>query len=252
LEQWKILPPGQFDGPFVTPDFVAERLRSHPVDGPAHRRPAVTEDATALAEGRLVPEDQLPGHQLPGHHLPGHHVNGDHDLNPGTFPVQSLTRAAVLVPIVDRPNGLTILLTQRTAHLTDHAGQISFPGGRMEPDDPHPTAAALRETAEEVGLSADRIDILGRLDTYVTVTGYEIIPIVGLVRPPFILTPDPFEVAEVFEVPLAFIVDPANHQKHSSNLRGQTRHFFVLPYQNRYIWGATAGMLVNLAGLLRP
>jgi 8-oxo-dGTP pyrophosphatase MutT (NUDIX family) len=179
-------------------------------------------------------------------------VRGDHSLTPGLQPLAQLTPAAVLVPLVDRPEGLQVLLTQRTAHLAAHAGQISFPGGRIEPADPDAVGAALRETEEEVGLPPDYVEVIGRLDTYVTGTGFEITPIVGLVRAPYPMRPDPFEVAEVFEVPLAFVLDPANHHRHSREWQGRTRSFFVLPYENRYIWGATAGMLVNLAEVLRP
>jgi 8-oxo-dGTP pyrophosphatase MutT (NUDIX family) len=156
----------------------------------------------------------------------------------------------VLVPLIVRETGLCVLLTQRSAHLTDHAGQISFPGGRQEPDDADAVAAALRETEEEIGLPRALVQVIGRLDTYVTGTGYSITPIVGLIRPPLSLRPDPFEVAEVFEVPLAFIADPANHQRHSREADGRTRSYYVIPYQQRFIWGATAGMLVNLARLL--
>jgi 8-oxo-dGTP pyrophosphatase MutT (NUDIX family) len=180
-------------------------------------------------------------------------LRGDHSLNPGALPPRAgLTGAAVLVPLVDHPTGLTVLLTQRTAHLSDHAGQISFPGGRIEPSDAHPVAAALREAEEEVGLPASHVDIVGRLDTYVTGTGFEIVPVVALVRSPYPLRPDPFEVAEVFEVPLDFLVDPVNLQRGSREWKGTTRCFFALPYENRYIWGATAGMLVNLAEVLAP
>jgi 8-oxo-dGTP pyrophosphatase MutT (NUDIX family) len=189
-----------------------------------------------------------------GSHLaatPG--LRGDHSLNPGTPPPSGgLTGAAVLVPLVDHPTGLTVLLTQRTAHLSDHAGQISFPGGRIEPSDEHPVAAALREAEEEVGLPASHVDIVGRLDTYVTGTGFEIVPVVALVRPPYPQRPDPFEVAEVFEVPLDFLIDPGNLQRGSREWKGTTRFFFALPYEDRYIWGATAGMLVNLAEVLAP
>ena len=151
---------------------------------------------------------------------------GDHDLNPGMAPPdQKLTQAAVLVPLVDRPDGLTVLLTQRTDHLRDHAGQVSFPGGRVEPEDPSHEAAALREAEEEVGLPSDRVDLIGRLDLYVTRTGYEVVPIVGIVNPPFPVKPDPFEVAEVFEVPLRFLADPGNHQKHSRYYKGARRSF---------------------------
>jgi 8-oxo-dGTP pyrophosphatase MutT (NUDIX family) len=178
-------------------------------------------------------------------------VRGDHDLNPGSGPPAKLREASVLVPLVDRPEGLTVIFTQRTAHLTAHAGQISFPGGRMETYDRSPEDTALRETEEEIGLPRDRIETLGRLDTYVTRTGFRVTPVVGLVRPPIELVPDPTEVAEVFEVPLTFILDPSNPQRHSRDFMGAERHFYVFPYQQRYIWGATAGMLVNLRDVLR-
>jgi 8-oxo-dGTP pyrophosphatase MutT (NUDIX family) len=154
------------------------------------------------------------------------------------------------VPIVEQSSGLTVLLTQRTAHLSDHAGQIAFPGGRIEPTDLDATAGALREAQEEIGLPSSHVEIIGRLDTYVTGTGFEITPIVGLVRAPYPARPDPFEVADMFEVPLDFILDPSNHQRGSREWKGMTRTFFVLPYEQRYIWGATAGMLVNLAEVL--
>jgi 8-oxo-dGTP pyrophosphatase MutT (NUDIX family) len=160
--------------------------------------------------------------------------------------------AAVLVPLVDRPDGLTVLLTRRTAHLDHHAGQISFPGGRIEEADANPVAAALRETQEEIGLEPDRIEVIGRLDGYRTVTNFAVVPVVGLVRPPFELKPDPFEVDEVFEVPFSFVIDPANHQRHfRDSADGKRRYFYALPYGPYYIWGATAAMLVNLAEALR-
>jgi len=176
---------------------------------------------------------------------------GDHDLNPDLLPDRPLTRAAVLVPLVERPQGLTVLLTRRTDHLQDHAGQISFPGGRVEPDDADALATALREAEEEVGLARALVTPVGRLDTYVTRTGFEVTPVVALVAPPPSLAPDPFEVAEVFEVPLAFILDPASRQRHSRLYAGKTRYFYVFPWHDYYIWGATAGMLVNLADLLQ-
>lgn len=176
---------------------------------------------------------------------------GDHDLNPGMEVPASPLAAAVLVPIVEREDSLTILLTRRSDTLPVHSGQVSFPGGRVEDYDVDLVATALRETEEEIGLDRSRIEVIGRLDTYVTRTGFEVTPVVGLVRPPFELLLDPVEVAEVFEVPLAFILDPANHERRSREWQKIVRHFYVLPYGDYYIWGATAGMLVNLADVLR-
>lgn len=175
--------------------------------------------------------------------------HGDHDLNPGLKHPGPLKPAAVLVPLVLRPEGPTVLLTQRTDHLHDHAGQISFPGGRIETDE-SPEQAALRETVEEVGLPRDRIELIGRLDTYIVRTGFIVTPTVGFVHPPFDIDPDPFEVAEVFEVPLAFVLDRGNHQRHSREFRGVHRSFYALQFEQRYIWGATAAMLVNLVDVL--
>lgn len=167
---------------------------------------------------------------------------------------QVLTPAAVLVPIVLRDEGQTVLLTQRTAHLRDHGGQISFPGGRVEADDLSPTHTALRETEEEIGLLGERIEIVGFLPEYRTGTGFRVTPVVALVHPPFDLQPDPFEVAEIFEVPLDFLLDPANHQRHSLHYRGELRNYFAMPYGDYFIWGATAGMIRSLSerlGLLQ-
>ncbi|MFN4089539.1 MAG: CoA pyrophosphatase, partial [Alphaproteobacteria bacterium] len=164
---------------------------------------------------------------------------------------RSLRAAGVLVPIVDRPDGPTVLLTQRTAHLQKHAGQISFPGGGHEPQDADLIATALRETEEEIGLPPERVTVLGRLDLYETSTAYGVVPVVGWIETPFPMRIDPFEVAEVFEVPLAFVMDPANHRRDSVVRDGRRRSFYVLPFQDRYIWGATAGMLVNLYEVLR-
>jgi 8-oxo-dGTP pyrophosphatase MutT (NUDIX family) len=161
--------------------------------------------------------------------------------------------ASVLLALALRPDGLTILLTQRTEHLTDHGGQISFPGGRVEPDDSSAVAAALRETEEEIGLDRRHIEVIGTLPDYFTGTGYRITPVVGLVRPPFALRADPFEVAEIFEVPLAFLMDGLNHQRRSVDVPGGAgrRWFYAMPYQRFFIWGATAGMLRNLFHFLR-
>lgn len=159
--------------------------------------------------------------------------------------------AAVLVPIVNRPAGLTLLLTQRSAGLPDHPGQISFPGGRVEPQDASLAHAALREATEEVGLPAERVAILGELASYETVTGYCVTPVVGWIEPPFELNLDPIEVADAFEVPLAFLLDPLNHQQHFRMLGDVRGHFWAIPYGERYIWGATAAILLILDRTLR-
>jgi len=179
-------------------------------------------------------------------------LRGDHDLNPDLYePGRPLTDAAVLVPIVERTAGLTVLLTRRTDHLHDHAGQISFPGGRIDPGDQSPEGAALRETEEEIGLARTHINLLGRLDTYVVRTGFQVYPVVGLVTPPFSIEADSFEVAEVFEVPLSFFLDPGNKECRSREYQGKERYFYVYPYKDYFIWGATAGMLGNLAEILK-
>jgi 8-oxo-dGTP pyrophosphatase MutT (NUDIX family) len=215
--------------PGATRERVVARLSGH---NPGRRGFGGTSDPIEAAEFRQV-------------------LRGDHDLNPGmSTPSTALRPAAVLVPLIDHDHGMSVLLTQRTAHLTAHAGQISFPGGRIEEHDPDPIAAALRETEEEVGVPRERVGVIGRLDTYITGTGFEITPIVGMIEPPFPLAIDPFEVAEAFEVPLSYILDRRNHQRVERNSAGRTRSFFILPYQGRNIWGATAGILVNLAEVL--
>lgn len=165
--------------------------------------------------------------------------------------------ASVLIPLVLRAGRLAVLLTQRTDHLADHAGQISFPGGRAEPHDADAVATALRETEEEVGLARHHIDVIGSLPTYTTVTNFVVTPVVALVEPDFTARPDPFEVAEVFEVPLAFLMDPAHHQRHAFDSPSGRREFYSMPWQpppdgatsgdagERFIWGATAAMLRN-------
>ncbi len=159
---------------------------------------------------------------------------------------EEIRPAAVLVPVIRREQGLTVLFTRRTAHLHDHAGQISFPGGRAEPGDPSLEMTALREAEEEIGLPPESVEVLGSLHEYVTVTGYRVTPVVGLVGTPFEPRLDAFEVAEVFEVPLAFFLDPGNHQRNSVIWEGGERHYYALPFGRHYIWGATAGMLMNL------
>jgi 8-oxo-dGTP pyrophosphatase MutT (NUDIX family) len=158
-----------------------------------------------------------------------------------------VTDAAVLVPIVNRAGGLQLLLTQRTAHLDDHAGQISFPGGRVEADDSSREETALRETEEETGLARGAVTLLGRLPVYEIPSGFRITPVVGWVEPPFALKPDPFEVASVFEAPLDHFLDTANYQRRQFHFRGRHRHYMAVPYEGRYIWGATAGMLYTFA-----
>jgi 8-oxo-dGTP pyrophosphatase MutT (NUDIX family) len=221
MEQGRILSAGQAA---VNPEELVRRLAARGTPG-RHRSP---ESRAELA-----------------------HPRGDHDLNPDfDDPEQPLTPAAVLVPIVTRAPEMTVLLTRRTDHLYDHAGQVSFPGGRVDPGDRDAEAAALRETEEEIGLPRRHIRLVGRLDTYVTRTGFEVTPLVGLVAPPFPIVPDSFEVAEVFEVPLGLILDPAKRETHGRRFEGKERYFYVFRHGDHQIWGATAGMLVNLAQVL--
>jgi 8-oxo-dGTP pyrophosphatase MutT (NUDIX family) len=159
--------------------------------------------------------------------------------------------AAVLIPIVDRSEQLTVLLTQRAADLKNHAGQISFPGGRIEQDDAGPLQAALRETEEEIGLERRFIDVVGYLPDHLIISGYRVTPVVGLVRPGFSLALDTTEVTETFEVPLGFVLDPANHKARRRKLGEGEIEVYDIPYDGRNIWGATAGMIITLYRLLR-
>lgn len=175
----------------------------------------------------------------------------DRTANPGLpSPPGGPVAAAVLVPLVERRAGVTVLLTVRTATVAVHAGQISFPGGRIEAEDASPVAAALRETHEEIGVGAEHIEVAGRLADYETGTGFRVTPVVGFLHGAFALRLSPAEVADAFEVPLAFVLDPAHHARETAVLRGAERTFWVLRWRERRIWGATAGMLVNLAGAL--
>jgi 8-oxo-dGTP pyrophosphatase MutT (NUDIX family) len=157
-----------------------------------------------------------------------------------------VTVAAVLVPLVSREAGIQILFTQRTAHLDDHAGQICFPGGRAEPGDASREDTALRETEEEIGLDRGRIVALGKLPDHEMPSGFRITPVVGWIEPPFALKLDPFEVAGAFEAPLAHFLDERNYQRREYDFRGRHRQYLAIPFEGRYIWGATAGMLLSL------
>jgi 8-oxo-dGTP pyrophosphatase MutT (NUDIX family) len=163
-----------------------------------------------------------------------------------------LKPAAVLLLVVNQPQGPTVLLTQRTPHLSAHAGQIAFPGGSCDEEDCTPENTALREAREEVGIVPERIQLLGRLPEYRTVTGFEVTPVVGWAEPPMSYVPDPHEVADVFEVPLDFLLDVRNHRYESAFLRGRMRHYWAMPYGERFIWGATAGMLKTFQRIVRP
>ncbi len=179
-------------------------------------------------------------------------AKGDFQLNAGFMPSRfgALKPAAVLVPLVAYEGGERVILTKRTAHLSNHAGQVSFPGGRVDAEDPDVIATALRETEEEIGLDRAHISVLGALDAYVTGTGFAVVPVVGLVKPGFSLHLAQHEVAEVFEVPFDFLMDSRNHQRHKGVFNGVERQWWAMPYQDYYIWGATAGMLRNLHDLL--
>lgn len=155
--------------------------------------------------------------------------------------------AAVLVPLIPREDEVHVLLTQRTAHLKDHPSQISFPGGRVEGGDENRIETALREAEEEIGLARERVTILGTLPDYDMPSGFRISPVVGWIEPPFDIRLDPIEVEAAFEVPLSFVLDPANHLYRSYEFNGRHRDYLAMPYQGRYIWGATAGMLQRLS-----
>jgi 8-oxo-dGTP pyrophosphatase MutT (NUDIX family) len=175
-------------------------------------------------------------------------ARGDHDVDPvmrKIAEVRPIRPAAVLVPVVDHDEP-TVLLTQRAQHLPDHPGQVSFPGGKIEKSDANPCASALRETNEEIGLDRSHIEPIGYLDLYMTTLGYRIVPVIARVTPGFQLALNPAEVDTTFEVPLAFLMDQANVQRHSREWQGMTRHYYAITFGERYIWGVTAGILRNL------
>ena len=175
-------------------------------------------------------------------------TRGDLDLDPSVWEragVAATKPAAVLVPVVDRSEP-GVILTMRTAELPNHAGQIAFPGGKIDQGDQGPLAAALREAQEEVGLDPRLVEPLGYLDLYLTFSGFRILPVVARVAPGYKLTLNASEVADAFEVPLDFLMGPENHQRHSRDWKGIQRHYYAMPYQERYIWGVTAGILRNL------
>lgn len=214
------------------PDFAPLHVRGEPID-PGE----LTPDALRRRFG--APPDWQPEITADGRLAEAH---------------EPLREAAVLIPLVMHDSGPTVLLTRRTAHLHDHAGQISFPGGGVEEQDESPVATALRETEEEVGLRAAAVEVLGSLPRYATATGYVVTPVVGLVVPGFTLQLDTFEVEEVFEPPLEFLMNPAHHERRLIEFEGRRRTFYAMPFEagRRYfIWGATAAMLRNLYHLLR-
>jgi 8-oxo-dGTP pyrophosphatase MutT (NUDIX family) len=206
-------------------------------------------DFLAVARERLaldVPAELYDDSKVPSH--------GDHQLDPMTAAIAAsrpIQKAAVLVPIVARDE-LMVLFTQRTAHLRNHAGQISFPGGKIDSTDSSPMAAAVREADEEIGLPARMIEPIGYLDLYMTLFGYRIVPLVARIAPDFSLTLNRKEVDDAFEVPLAFLMSPENHLRHSRNWNGLTRQYYAITFGERYIWGATAGIIRSLYERICP
>jgi len=204
---------------FFDPQHIKRRFQNPPV-----WQPEITDESRQVMASQIIAQRQAAG---------------------------KVTQAAVLIPLMLQPTGLSILFTQRTDHLHDHAGQISFPGGRMDAGDDTPNHAALRESEEEIGLQAQNVEIIGHLPQYLTVSGYSVTPVVGLVKPQAVYPLDVFEVADIFEVPFDFLMNPANHQIRFWESAQGRRRFYAMPYENRFIWGATAGMLRNLYHLLK-
>jgi 8-oxo-dGTP pyrophosphatase MutT (NUDIX family) len=200
------------------------------------------DEFTDLATRRLRPEPPLLGDVIG-------RPRGDHEMQPQPVPLPdeaTAVPAAVLIAIVPRADGPTVLLTRRAAALRSHSSQVAFPGGRVDAVDGSPVVTALRETEEEIGLPRERVRTLGFLDAYLTGTGYRIVPVVALVETPFSLTLNAHEVDEAFEAPLSFLLDPANHRREGREWQGLYRTYYAMPFGDRYIWGATAGMIRNL------
>jgi 8-oxo-dGTP pyrophosphatase MutT (NUDIX family) len=193
---------------------------------------------------RLARRDTAPGGEVARARFGDDRGRPSHPRRRASIP------AAVLLVLVERDAGLGLILTQRTAHLVDHPGQVSFPGGRVEPKDRDPMHTALRETEEEIGLAREKVEVLGLLDPYHTSTGFTVTPVVGLVRPPFRLTLDSFEVEEAFEVPLEFLMEPVNRRRERRVHDGVEYEYDVFVHEGRIIWGATAGMIVGFCDLL--
>lgn len=215
----------------MTPDDVVERL------------------AESLPRAHLPPDPETAAKRR------RNPLRGDYQLDRALPPAADLRQAAVLVPLAAYDDGLKVVLTQRTHRLPRHGGQIAFPGGRVDPTDRDSVHTALRETFEEIGIGPDQISVVGRLDDYATGTGFVIAPVVALLEPPLDFIAEPGEVAEIFEVPLGFILNPDNHRRDSREFRGVMRHFWAMPWEDDggrewYIWGATAAMLVNLYEML--
>jgi 8-oxo-dGTP pyrophosphatase MutT (NUDIX family) len=227
------------------PGFDAQAIPIHEVCG---NQPKVTKNLQSPEA--LKARFRSPPHWQPEITDENRHVIAA-DIIAKRQAVGKVTKAAVLIPLLLKEDGLWVLLTQRTNHLRDHAGQISFPGGRMDPEDQNPNDTALRESEEEIGLDRNRVEIIGHLPEYLTVSGYSVTPVVGLVQAQAEYVLDEFEVADVFEVPLSFLLDPANHQVRVWQSEQGGRRFYSMPYENRFIWGATAGMLRNLYHLLK-
>jgi len=201
-----------------------------------------TDQFAALAKQRLRAEPPAFGDVIS-------RPRGDHEMQPQPMAPpdeQEAVAAAVLIGIVPRPAGPTVLLTQRAASLRSHSSQVAFPGGRVDAIDGSPLVTALRETEEEIGLPRSRVQTLGFLDAYLTGTGYRIVPVVALVEPPFSLVLNAHEVDDAFEAPLSFLLDPANHRREGREWQGIHRTYYAMPFGDRYIWGATAGMIRNL------